>query len=67
MDKDTKSRKIKELLDDLKDQKRCNVHEEKRYAKLGYYKDAAHLDSVNTALDYVIGQLEIIIHEHQTS
>ena len=59
---DTKIHKVKELLTDLKGQKKGNEFEEKRMAKLQYYKEAAHLNSVNTALSYVIAEIERIIH-----
>lgn len=55
---------VKEFIKDLKAQQRENAKEMKYFAKgacRSSYAEAAHLDSVNDTLDYVITELNVIV------
>ena len=57
---------VKELIQELKGQVRENANEMRYHAKgldRESYAEAAHLDSVNGCLDYIIKELqEIVTH-----
>ena len=64
MEKNITLKMVKEFISELKGQVKENAAEMRDHAKgLGResYAEAAHLDSINTCLDYVISELNSIV------
>ena len=54
-------RQVKHLIKELKQDKRYNVKEMKAASRCHSYTEAAHLDSANVTLDYIIVRLQDIV------
>jgi hypothetical protein len=66
MEKNNTLKLIKEFIVELKGQIKENASEMRYHAKgltRGSYAEAAHLDSVNECLDYVVDALQAIVAE----
>ena len=54
-------REIKKLIQDLKEEVRGNAKNIKAYSKMGHYTDAAHFQTVNGTVEFMILRLENLI------